>query len=274
MLRCVAGLLPLLLAGASRGESPLTPLDPLFALLWLAGVACAIGAALQAKFHRLAALILVGGVGLITCLTFAWFSAPDLALTQIAVEVVTLVLILLGLRWLPKRLEIEELRRRTLRRARCAARAILTVAVIAGGGIAALTFAVLTRAAAGELAPFFLSNALEQAGGRNVVNVMLVDFRGFDTFGEITVVGIVAIIVYALLRRFRPAPESMTPPHSKSRADRRGDGARARQRSLAARRLQDCRRAGARAVALGGSGLGVLPAARARCARAADSSAA
>ena len=84
------------------------------------------------------------------------------------------------------------------------------MAVTAGGGIAALTFAVLTRASTGELAPFFLSNALEQAGGRNVVNVMLVDFRGFDTFGEITVVGIVAITVYALLRRFRPAPESMS----------------------------------------------------------------
>jgi multicomponent K+:H+ antiporter subunit A len=56
-----------------------------------AGGACAIGAALQAKFHRLVALILVGGVGLVTCLTFAWFSAPDLALTQIAVEAVTLL---------------------------------------------------------------------------------------------------------------------------------------------------------------------------------------
>ena len=51
---------------------------------------------------------MVGGVGLVTCLTFAWFSAPDLALTQIAVEVVTLVLILLGLRWLPRRLEIDD----------------------------------------------------------------------------------------------------------------------------------------------------------------------
>ena len=54
---------------------------------------------------------MVGGVGLVTCLTFAWFSAPDLALTQIAVEIVTLVLILLGLRWLPRRLEIDDLRR-------------------------------------------------------------------------------------------------------------------------------------------------------------------
>jgi multicomponent K+:H+ antiporter subunit A len=171
---------------------------------------------LQAKFHRLVALILVGGVGLVTCLTFAWFSAPDLALTQIAVEVVTLVLILLGLRWLPKRFDIEELRRNSVR-ARARRGRDFAVAAIAGAGMAALSFAVLTRPSNGELAPFFLTHAFEQAGGRNVVNVMLVDFRGFDTLGEITVVGIVAIIVYGLLRRFRPAPESMQRPNTQSR---------------------------------------------------------
>jgi multicomponent K+:H+ antiporter subunit A len=216
LVALTAGFLPLFIMGWSAGLAPLTPLDPLFALLWLAGAACAVGAALQAKFHRLVALILVGGVGLATCLTFAWFSAPDLALTQIAVEVVTLVLILLGLRWLPKRLDIEELRRKTLR-ARARRARDVAVAATAGLGIAALAFAVLTRRSNGELAPFFLSNAFEQAGGRNVVNVMLVDFRGFDTFGEITVVGIVAIIVYALLRRFRPAPESMQRSETQSR---------------------------------------------------------
>ncbi|HEX5420821.1 MAG TPA: hydrogen gas-evolving membrane-bound hydrogenase subunit E, partial [Gammaproteobacteria bacterium] len=77
-----------------------------------------------------------------------------------------------------------------------------------------IAFAMLTRPAVRGLAPFFLSNALEKAGGRNVVNVILVDFRGFDTLGEITVVGIVALIVYALLRRFRPAPESIELPHA------------------------------------------------------------
>ncbi len=204
----LAGSLPLLLAGWSRGEAPLSELDPLFAVLWCGGAACAVGAALQAKFHRLAALIMVGGVGLMTCLTFAWFSAPDLALTQITVEVVTLVLILLGLRWLPKRVESDDPRRRALR-ARARRARDLSLAVVSGGGLSALTYAVLTRKADGDLAPFFLSNSLEQGGGLNVVNVMLVDFRGFDTFGEITVVGIVAITVYALLRRFRPAPESM-----------------------------------------------------------------
>jgi multicomponent K+:H+ antiporter subunit A len=221
----IAGLLPLALMGWSRGQAPLSTLDPLFAVLWIGGAACAVGAALQAKFHRLAALVMVGGVGLVTCLTFAWFSAPDLALTQIIVEVVTLVLILLGLRWLPKRLEFDDPRREALR-ARVRRARDLSLAVVAGTGMSALAFAVLTREANGTLAPFFLSNSLEQGGGLNVVNVMLVDFRGFDTLGEITVVGIVAITVYALLRRFRPAPESIESPHAQP-------GGRAEEEALA-----------------------------------------
>ncbi len=214
----LAGFLALLRLGWSPGTMPLSPLDPMFALLWSIGAACAIGAALQAKFHRLAALIMVGGVGLVTCLTFAWFSAPDLALTQIAVEIVTLVLILLGLRWLPRRLEIDDDRRSSLRAHARRARDF-AVAGAAGIGAAALTFAVLTRPSASELADYFLQNAFEQAGGRNVVNVMLVDFRGFDTLGEITVVCMVAITVYALLRRFRPAPESIAVIDSRGRAE-------------------------------------------------------
>jgi multicomponent K+:H+ antiporter subunit A len=109
---------------------------------------------------------------------------------------------------LPKRLEADELRRTGVRAQARRARD-LSVAIVAGVGLAVVAFAVLTRAPAGDLTSFYLANAFELAGGHNVVNVMLVDFRGFDTLGEITVVGIVAIIVYALLRRFRPAPESI-----------------------------------------------------------------
>ncbi|MGH8192958.1 MAG: monovalent cation/H+ antiporter subunit A [Woeseiaceae bacterium] len=209
----IAAYAALASAGWSRGEMPLTPIDPLFALLWIAGAACAIGAAVQAKFHRLAALILLGGTGLVTCLTFAWFSAPDLALTQISVEVVTIVLILLGLRWLPQRFILDDPRRRTLRaRARRTRDAL--IAVVAGSGVAVLAFAALTRPSADGLASFFVGNALEAGGGRNIVNVILVDFRSFDTFGEITVVSIVALTVYAMLRRFRPASESIDVPRA------------------------------------------------------------
>jgi multicomponent K+:H+ antiporter subunit A len=210
---CVVALLRLWAAGWRPSPLALAPADPLFALLWTGGAACALGAAWQAKFHRLAALIMVGATGLATCLTFAWFSAPDLALTQLTVEVVTMVLFLLGLRWLPRRLELDDARRhgpgavaRHLRDG--------TVAVVAGAGLAALALAVFTLPATPVLTPFFLDNALPLGGGRNVVNVILVDFRGLDTLGEITVVGTVAIIVYALLRRFRPAPESILLPQA------------------------------------------------------------
>ncbi|HEX7060727.1 MAG TPA: monovalent cation/H+ antiporter subunit A [Woeseiaceae bacterium] len=197
----------------SRGIMPLTPVDPLFALLWLAGGACALGAAVQAKYHRLAAVILTGATGLVTVLTFAWFAAPDLALTQLTVEVVTVVLFLLGLRWLPRFHEWDDPRRKTARaRARRARDAV--IAAVAGAGIAALAFAALTRPTVTGLSTFFIENALPQGGGRNIVNVILVDFRAFDTFGEITVVSIVAITAYAVLRRFRPAPESIERPRA------------------------------------------------------------
>ena len=203
------------LSGRAMSWGPVTVshIDPVFALLWTAGTVCAIGAASQAKYHRLAALIMVAATGLIVCVTFAWFSAPDLALTQIAVEVVTLVVILLGLRWLPLRIEIDDANRRTLR-ARARRARDLTVAMAVGLGFAALTYAILTRPHAPRLSTFFLEHALPQGNGRNVVNVILVDFRGFDTLGEITVVGIVALTVYALLRRFRPAPDSIELPRA------------------------------------------------------------
>jgi multicomponent K+:H+ antiporter subunit A len=70
----------------------------------------------------------------------------------------------------------------------------------------------MTRPFPQSISPFFLERALREGGGTNVVNVMLVDFRGLDTLGEITVLGAVALTVYALLRRFRPARESMGLP--------------------------------------------------------------
>lgn len=197
--------------GLPAANTALSALDPAFALLWLVGAAGAIGAALQAKYHRLSALCMAGAAGLATSLTFAWFSAPDLALTQLAVEVVTMVLILLGLRWLPPRIATDD--RQVHLRARTRRLRDLLLACIAGLGLAALTYAVLRRQAGSGIGSFFVENALPLGGGSNVVNVILVDFRGFDTLGEITVLGIVALTVYALLRRFRPAPESLRLPH-------------------------------------------------------------
>jgi multicomponent K+:H+ antiporter subunit A len=125
---------------------------------------------------------------------------------------VTTVLILLGLRWLPSRLAPTGLAARVppaswLRRWRDA-----TVAVAGGLGLAAATYALLATEAPPTISDFYIERALPEGGGANVVNVLLVDFRGFDTMGEITVLSIVALTVYALLRRFRPAPESVAIP--------------------------------------------------------------
>lgn len=86
------------------------------------------------------------------------------------------------------------------------------IALIGGAGVAWLSFAMMTRPQGTTISDFFLTNAYFVAGGRNVVNVLLVDFRGFDTMGEIVVLGVVSLTVFALLRRFRPAPESIEAP--------------------------------------------------------------
>jgi multicomponent K+:H+ antiporter subunit A len=207
----VAALLPLWARGLTPGSAQPGSLDLSFAMLWAVGIICAIGAAWQAKFHRLVALVLLGGAGLVTCLTFVWVSAPDLALTQLVVETVTTVLLLLGLRWLPKR--ITQATGSTIRwyRARDFA-----VAAAAGTGMAALAYASMVRPVPDSISRYFAENAYTGGGGTNIVNVILVDFRAFDTFGEITVLAVVALAVYALLRRFRPARESIPIPEQQS----------------------------------------------------------
>src|SRR3546814_11019703 len=114
-------------------------------MLWMLAGVCAIGAAWQAKFHRLAALVLIGVCGLVTCLSFAWLSAPDLALTQLLVEIVTLVLLLLGLRWLPKRLPDRWPDAPMPFTVYFRRGGDLLLALAGGGGIAAIASAMMTR---------------------------------------------------------------------------------------------------------------------------------
>ncbi|HRP78495.1 MAG TPA: MnhB domain-containing protein, partial [Aquamicrobium sp.] len=206
----IAALWPLFSAGFNPGWPTFAGVDPVLAAMWTVGAICAIGAAHQAKYHRLAALILMGGAGIVTCVTFVWFSAPDLALTQLVVEIVTTVLILLGLRWLPKR--IEEVDNSTRPVARMRRHRDFALAALCGTGMAMIAYAMMTTPLPDTIGDFFLTRAYTEGGGTNVVNVILVDFRGFDTFGEITVLGIVALTVFALLRRFRPAADSVGRP--------------------------------------------------------------
>jgi multicomponent K+:H+ antiporter subunit A len=222
LVLCTGGVavLPLLRGGWWPQAVHTTPHQWSFGLMWLAGGACALASAYQAKYHRAASLMLAGAAGLITCITFAWLSAPDLALTQLSIEVVTTVLLLLGLRWLPPRLE--EFPGPTLRGTQWRRRRDFLVAACAGTGLAVLAYVMMTRPSTQDrIADFFVEQAWPLGGGANVVNVILVDFRAYDTFGEMTVLGIVALSVYALLRRFRPPAETIAAPlrHRSDTAD-------------------------------------------------------
>jgi len=178
------------------------PMPPLGWLLWLVLIACTAWT-IRLYRQRLLALIVMGGAGLMVSLAFAFLSAPDLALTQLLVEMVSLALLLLGLHYLPPRSPPERTPRRRLRD--------IAVASAAGLGIGLLAYAMMTLPPGEPASVEMLARSLPEAYGRNVVNVILVDFRGFDTFGEITVFGIAALIVHALLRRARLAPEKVMP---------------------------------------------------------------
>ncbi len=149
--------------------------------------------------NRLLSLILIGIVGLMVSVGFVLFSAPDLAMTQITVEVVTIILLLLALNFLPNRTPVEST---VLRRMRDA-----VVAIAAGLATFAMSYHFLLRdAVAPSISEFHLANSYKGGGGTNVVNVILVDFRGFDTFGEIIVLGIAALLIYALTETLLDGP--------------------------------------------------------------------
>jgi multicomponent K+:H+ antiporter subunit A len=163
---------------------------PLLTLVvWAIGVAAALATVAWAR-QRLVALVLIGAVGLAVTLGFVWLSAPDLALTQLLVEVATVMLMVLALRELPLTAPPEADDLRKLRDA--------GIAAVAGIGCGALAWAIMTRPF-DSISGYFLANTVAQGGGANAVNVIIVDFRGFDTFGEMTVLLAAALIVHALL---------------------------------------------------------------------------
>jgi len=186
---------------ALRGPLPQSPLDAMTAL---ALAILSLGALLVVfnRRRRVVALALLSTCGLMVALLFTRFSAPDLALTQISVEVVTILLLVLGLYFLP--VDAGE-RVGVVRRVRDVALAV------AGGALAAgAAFAVMTRPYA-SIGDFFVENALSGGGGHNIVNVILVDFRGFDTFGEICVLLVAGLGVQAMLKGLRLAAPDLDP---------------------------------------------------------------
>ena len=185
-------------SGMPARTRDLLPVPLVVAVGWLL-LLVAVASVVLMHRHRFRALVLIGIIGLMISVGFVFMSAPDLALTQISVETVTIMLLLLALHFMPKQTPAESGAALRLRDA--------ALAVAAGGGVAALAYAFLLRDV-DTISDYHLANSYEGGGGTNVVNVILVDFRGYDTYGEIIVLGIAGLIIFALMEALLSGPAS------------------------------------------------------------------
>jgi multicomponent Na+:H+ antiporter subunit A len=142
---------------------------------------------------RLTAIILLGAVGYTVSLFFVLFRAPDLALTQLVIETISVALFLLCFYHLPKMASRKE-ERLTFK----LTNAMISVGV--GVVVALIALSSHSQKLFDSISSFYLEKAYTEAGGKNVVNVILVDFRGLDTMFEITVLGIAALGIFAMIR--------------------------------------------------------------------------
>jgi multicomponent K+:H+ antiporter subunit A len=191
---------PLLQLDTLFGGRPELPIDAVNAT---GAAMLLISAFATVVFHRqrVVALLMISVVGLMVSIAFTRFSAPDLALTQLSVEVVTIILLMLALFFLPHKTPKQSSPTRVLRD--------IGLASMVGVVIGSISYAIMTRPF-NTISDYFLANAKTGGGGSNVVNVILVDFRGFDTFGEIAVLGIASLGIFKLLTRiplFKPSSD-------------------------------------------------------------------
>jgi multicomponent Na+:H+ antiporter subunit A len=165
---------------------------PAQALAAVVIIVAALGAVSSSR--RFAAVLLLGGVGYGMGVLFVIQGAPDLALTQFAVETLSIVLFMLVLRHLPDRFERP--------RERPVAATWLRGLVAGAVGVGVFWFALIAGGVrvANPISTELVERSLPEADGRNVVNVVLVDFRGLDTLGEISVLAVAAVGVVALAR--------------------------------------------------------------------------
>jgi len=140
---------------------------------------------------RLVAVASLGVVGYCICLLFVFYSAPDLAMTQFTIDTLTVVLFILVLFRLPHFLKLSNVRVK-IRDG--------LVAIAFGALLSITALEVLNEPVDKEISNYYAENAYTMAKGKNVVNVILVDFRSLDTMAEITVLTIAAIGVYSLLK--------------------------------------------------------------------------
>lgn len=144
---------------------------------------------------RLGAIVAMGVIGYGLALIFIDFGAPDLAMTQFLIETMTVILFVWVIYRLPKLMK-ESTRTQRIRNA--------LVAIASGTLMSILVLVALSVPGASRLSGFFAENSYILAHGRNIVNVIIVDFRAMDTLGEITVLALAGVGVYTLLK-LKPA---------------------------------------------------------------------
>ena len=186
-----------LLSDLRIGSEAVFAESPLQVVVALLAAVAAVATARSAR--RFAAVLCLGGVGFAVAVLFVLQGAPDLALTQLLIETLSLVIFVLVLRHLPERFVPHPWK---LRRA-------ARLALAAGVGAFVTVFALVAASArtADPVSEAQLERALPEGGGKNVVNVILVDFRGFDTLGEITVLAVAALGIASLVLAGRREPE-------------------------------------------------------------------
>jgi multicomponent K+:H+ antiporter subunit A len=192
----VLGAIAFMGGGLSAPTRDMLPIPAVIAVGWIMLVVATISVVTM-HHHRFRALVLIGIIGLTISAGFVYMSAPDLALTQISVETVTIMLLLLALHFLPKETPRESPFGLKVRDG--------IVALAAGAGVGSLAFAFMQRDIS-TISSFHVENSYEGGGGTNVVNVILVDFRGYDTYGEIIVLGIAGFLIYALMQALLEGP--------------------------------------------------------------------
>lgn len=147
-------------------------------------------AAVRSK-SRLGAITAMGVVGYSVALIFLRYGAPDLAMTQFLIESITVVLFVFAFYHLPKYEPVSSVRSRVFQAG---------VAALTGLLMTGLVISVLQVDLFPSISTYFMENAVSMAHGRNIVNVILVDFRGLDTLGEITVLAVAGTGVFAVLK--------------------------------------------------------------------------
>ncbi|MGK2949183.1 MAG: hydrogen gas-evolving membrane-bound hydrogenase subunit E [Acidimicrobiales bacterium] len=189
-----------LLVGGDLPALPPASETPLQIAVAVVMAVAAIGAAVAV--HRYVAVLLLGFVGYGMAAFFVIQGAPDLALTQMLVETVTLLIFVFVLRRLPARAVQARWRLGTATR----------LFVAAGVGLMVTGFALVAGGSRTRepISGAYLERALPDGGGSNVVNVILVDFRGLDTLGEITVLAVAALGILSLTRVVRGRAEGPT----------------------------------------------------------------